>query len=143
MKQEIVFAGGGPNYAWSQDHIYIKSARDLTADRVTLVEDHLKPGFHLARHYHKVMTEIFYILEGEIIYTFDDEQVVATSGMTINIPPHIWHDVQCPNGGKIITIFSPGGFDTYLEELAALTEAQSADAAYLTALAEQYDTWLT
>ena len=61
-KQQIVQAGEGPNYGWSNDHIYVKTSRDLTAGRVTVLEDTLKPGFYLPRHHHRVMTEIFYIL---------------------------------------------------------------------------------
>ena len=66
MKQVIVPSGQGENYDWSQDHIFLKTPHDLTGGRVTVVEDTLKPGFHLPRHYHKAMIEIFYILEGEI-----------------------------------------------------------------------------
>ncbi|MDZ4769066.1 MAG: cupin domain-containing protein, partial [Chloroflexota bacterium] len=119
-----------------------KTAQDLTGGRVTVIEDTLKPGFHLARHYHKQMVEIFYILEGEIRFQFDDETVITLPGMTINIPPNTWHDVICEKGGKLITIFSPGGFDLYLQALASMTKEQFADAAVMTRLAEKYDTWM-
>lgn len=142
MKVQIIASGQGPEYDWSNDHIFVKAGQDLTDGRVTVVEDTLKPGFHLARHHHKVMTEIFYILAGEITFTFDDEMVIAHPGMTITIPPYNWHDVKCTKGGRLITIFSPGGFDRYLEELASLSQEQFANEAVLTALAEQYDTWM-
>lgn len=142
MKQQITPDGQGQNYDWSNDHIYIKSAQELTDGRLTLVEDTLKPGFHLARHYHKQMVEIFYVLEGEITFQFDDETVIATKGMTIQIPPNVWHDVKCAKGGKLLTIFTPGGFDNYLIEMASLTDKQFADEAFMTALAEKYDSWI-
>lgn len=142
MGQQVIGAGQGKNYDWANDHIYVKTTQDLTGGRVTVVEDTLKPGFHLARHYHKKMIEIFYILEGEVVFQFDDETVMATVGMTINVPPQTWHDVRCENGGKLITIFSPGGFDLYLEALAGMSSAQFADEALMTALGEQYDTWM-
>ncbi len=142
MKQQIIASGQGQNYDWSNDHIFVKTHSGLSNSRVTVVEDTLKPGFHLARHHHKEMIEIFYILEGEVEFKFDDETIIATPGMTINIPPNTWHDVQSVKGGKLITIFSPGGFDQYLEALASLSEAQFADEAMMTALAEQYDTWM-
>ncbi|MCA9973588.1 MAG: hypothetical protein KC425_25420, partial [Anaerolineales bacterium] len=62
MKQQIVEPGQGPDYDWAKDHIFVKSALDWTNGRVTVVEDMLKSGFYLARHHHRVMTEIFYIL---------------------------------------------------------------------------------
>lgn len=88
------------------------------------------------------MTEIFYVLAGEIEFKFDDGAVVATPGVTINIPPNIWHDVKCEAGGKLLTIFSPGGFDKYLAELASLTDEQFSDEKFMTSLAEKYDTWM-
>jgi quercetin dioxygenase-like cupin family protein len=142
MRQHIVAAGQGQNYDWANDHIFVKTPQDLTNGRLTVVEDTLKPGFHLPRHYHKQMIEIFYILEGEITFQFDDETISATHGMTLNIPPNTWHDVRCERGGKLITIFSPGGFDLYLKALSGMSAAQFADEATMTALAEQYDTWM-
>jgi quercetin dioxygenase-like cupin family protein len=142
MAYQVIPMGGGENYDWSKDHIYVKAALTLTDGRVTLVEDTLKPGFHLPRHHHRVMTEIFYILEGEIEFKFDNETVIARPGMTISISPLTWHDVQCVQGAKMLTVFSPGGFDQYLQELAALTPEQSADEAFVTALGEKYDTWM-
>ena len=142
MKQQIIGSGQGQEYDWSKDHIFVKTGLDLTAGRVTVVEDKLKPGFHLLRHCHKEMTEIFYILEGEIEFKFDDTTVISTPGMTINIPPNIWHEVKCEYGGKLLTIFSPGGFDKYLAELASLTDEQFADEKFMTSLAEKYDIWM-
>jgi hypothetical protein len=48
----------GKSYDWSSDHVLVKSTLDLSDGRVTL-EDRLKPGFHLARHHHRWMIEIF------------------------------------------------------------------------------------
>lgn len=142
MKQQIIPPNQGTEYEWANDHIFVKTTLDLTHGWVTVVEDTLKPGFHLARHYHKKMTEVFYILDGEIEFQFDDATVLAVSGMTVNIPPCNWHEVNCQQGGKLITIFSPGGFDQYLAELASLTEEQFADVPFITALGEKYDTWM-
>jgi mannose-6-phosphate isomerase-like protein (cupin superfamily) len=139
MKQEIILPGQGKNYDWSKDHVFVKSSLDLSGGRLTLVEDLLKPGFLLARHHHKKMIEIFYILEGAVEFAFDDETILATPGTTLNVPPEVWHEVRSPQGAKLLTIFSPGGFDKYLEELVALTEGQYADAQFMKHLSERYD----
>ncbi len=139
MKQEIILPGPGKNYDWSKDHVFVKSSLDLSGGRLTLVEDLLKPGFLLARHHHKKMIEIFYIREGAVEFAFDDETILATPGTTLNVPPEVWHEVRSPQGAKLLTIFSPGGFDKYLEELVALTEGQYADAQFMKHLSERYD----
>jgi mannose-6-phosphate isomerase-like protein (cupin superfamily) len=139
MKQTIILPGQGKSYAWAKDHVLVKSAVDLSDGRLTLVEDTLKPGFFLARHHHKKMIEIFYVLEGSVEFVFDDERVEAGPGTTLNVPPAVWHEVKSPAGAKLLTIFSPGGFDRYLEDLVSLTEGQYADAAFMRDLSERYD----
>ena len=83
MKQQIILPGQGKSYDWSKDHIFVKSTLDLSDGRLTLVEDRLKPGFSLARHHHRKMIEIFYVLDGAVEFIFDDESVVATPGTTL------------------------------------------------------------
>ncbi len=139
MKPSIILPGQGKSYEWSQDHVFVKSTQDLSGGRVTVVEDVLKPGFSLARHHHKKMIEIFYVLEGSVQFAFDDESVTALPGTTLNVPPDVWHEVKSPGGARMLTIFSPGGFDAYLEELVALTEGQYGDAAFMRDLSERYD----
>ena len=72
-------------------------------------------------------------------FEFDDAVVEAEPGTTLNVPPGIWHQVSSPRGARLLTIFSPGGFDAYLEELAVLSEGQYGDAAFMTALSQRYD----
>lgn len=141
MKQQVIGPGGGPSYDWANDHIFVKTTSDHAEGRVAVVEDTLKPGFLLARHYHKRMTEVFYILEGEVVFDFEDGSIVATAGTTINIPPNVTHEVTSKDGARLITVFSPGGFDRYLDDMAQLTEAQLADTELMRTLAEKYDTW--
>ena len=141
MKQQIILPGEGTDYDWANDHIYVKTVGAFSEGRVSLVEDTLKPGFHLARHYHKKMTELFYILEGEMTVIFDDETVVATPGTTINVPPNVWHEAISENGAKMLSLFSPAGFEDYLAEMAKLSDEQFADGAFMQSLAEKYDIW--
>ncbi len=141
MKHEIVHIGEGIEYEWSSDHIFVKTVGSLAEGRVSMVEDTVKPGFHLGRHHHKKMTEVFYILDGEMTLIFDDETIVATPGMTINVPPYVWHEAKSENGARMLSIFSPAGFEDYLAELKTLTDEQFADADLMEALNVKYDIW--
>ena len=141
MNYEVVKPGEGIEYEWSSDHIFVKSLGTLADGRVSMVEDTVKPGFHLGRHHHKKMTEIFYILEGEMTLIFDDKTVVADAGTTINVPPNVWHEAKSEHGAKMISIFSPAGFEDCLAELKTLTDEQFADDAFMQALNEKYDIW--
>ena len=141
MKHLVVAPDDGLAYDWSQDRISVKTPMELTHGRVSVVADTLKPGFHLPAHRHRSMAEIFYILDGEVTFSFQDESVVATSGTTVTVPAGTRHEVACPLGGRLVTIFTPGGFEHYLAELAALTPAQFEDADRMRQLAERYDIW--
>ncbi|MEM8863089.1 MAG: cupin domain-containing protein [Chloroflexota bacterium] len=141
-QHQIILPGDGIEYEWSSDHIFVKSIGGLFDGRVSMVEDTLKPGFHLARHYHKQLGEIFYILEGEIKYTFDDEVVIAKAGTTVNVPAGVWHEAYTEHGARMLSVFSPAGFEDYLAEMKNLTDEQFADEAFMTALGEKYDIWM-
>lgn len=104
-----------------------------------MVEDTLKPGFYLGRHHHKIMTEVFYILEGEVEFIFDDKTLLATPGDTVTVPPNIWHAARCEQGGKMLTIFKDGRFDDYLERLSKMTNAQFEDAALMQSVSAEFD----
>lgn len=135
----IIRQGTGDNYNYSQDHCFIKLSSRETNGELCFVEDTLKPGFFLARHHHKIMTEVFYILEGEVELIFDDETVISKAGDTITVPPNVWHAASCKDGGKMLTIFKNGQFDLYLEELSKLTEEDFADVNKMKQISAKYD----
>ncbi|MEM6343274.1 MAG: cupin domain-containing protein [Bacteroidota bacterium] len=136
---ELIKNGEGEDYDYSQDHCYVKLSSHHTNGELSMVEDTLKPGFYLARHHHKIMTEIFYILEGEVDLIFDDQTITAKPGDTITVPPHVWHAASCKEGGKMLTIFKNGQFDLYLERLSKLTDADFADAEKMAKLSAEFD----
>lgn len=138
-EKEIIKNGEGDNYNYSQDHCFIKLSSRHTNGELCFVEDTLKPGFYLARHHHKIMTEVFYIIEGEVTLVFDDETVVAKAGDTITVPPNVWHAAKCEKGGKMLTIFKNGQFDLYLEKLSQMTDKDFEDKALMKAISEEYD----
>ncbi|SHG19643.1 cupin domain-containing protein [Flagellimonas flava] len=119
--KKYVASGQGENYNYSQDHCFVKVSSRDTNGELCLVEDTIKPGFHLKRHHHKIMTEVFYMLEGEMELIFDDQPIVLHEGDTITVPPNVWHEAKCAQGGKMLTIFKNGQFDVFLEQLSKMT----------------------
>ena len=137
--KEIIRNGHGENYNYSQDHCFIKLSSNHTNGELCFVEDTLKPGFHLGRHHHKIMTEVFYILEGEVELIFDDETVHCQVGDTITVPPNVWHEAKCEQGGKMLTIFKNGQFDLYLERLSKMSDDDFSDAELMKSVAQEFD----
>jgi len=137
--KQYIKKGEGKNYNYAQDHCYVKLSSRDTNGELCLIEDTLKPGFHLKRHHHKQMTEVFYMLTGEMELIFDDETIVLKEGDTITVPPNVWHEAKCKEGGKMLTIFKNGQFDVFLEELSKMTEEDFADAALMKTISNKFD----
>ncbi len=138
-KIETIRNGEGKNYNYSQDHCFVKLSSDQTNGELCIVEDILKPGFYLPRHHHKLMTEVFYILEGEVDLIFDDQTIVLKQGDTITVPINIWHAARCKNGGKMLTIFKNGQFDKYLERLSKMSDQDFENEDLMTSVAISFD----
>ena len=137
--KEIIRKGEGENYNYSQDHCFVKLSSLKTNGELCFVEDLLKPGFYLGRHHHKIMTETFYILEGQVEFIFDDETVIARAGDTITAPPNIWHAAKCEKGGKMLTIFKNGRFDQYLKKLSTMSDTDFQDQDLIRQVNAEYD----
>ncbi len=135
----LVRKGEGENYDYSQDHCFVKVSSRETNGELCMVEDKIKPGFHLKRHHHKVMTEVFYMLEGEMELIFDDETVLLGPGDTITVFPNVWHEAKCPGGGKMLTLFKNGQFDQFLEALSTMTKEDFAAQGGIDAFKAKYD----
>lgn len=137
--KEIIRSGEGENYPYAQDHCFVKLSSHHTNGELCFIEDTLKPGFHLGRHHHKIMTEVFYILEGEVKLIFDDETIIARPGDTVTVPPNVWHEALCEEGGKMLTIFKNGQFDIYLNRLSKMSDEDFQDAELMKRVNAEFD----
>lgn len=135
----IVRNGAGENYDYAQDHCFVKVSSRDTNGELCLIEDSLKPGFHLKRHHHKIMTEVFYMLKGELELIFDDETIILKVGDTITVNPNVWHEAKCKNGGKMLTLFKNGQFDVFLEGLSKMQGEDFANEELMNAYSAKFD----
>jgi quercetin dioxygenase-like cupin family protein len=136
----LVAAGQGANYAWENDHIFVKLAGSQTGGAFSVVEDNFKAEFALGLHEHREHSETFYILEGALKFYMDGAWMTAAKGATVHIPAGVPHAVKIAGGpGKSLMIFQPAFFEDFLASLALLNPQQLADAALQKQLAEKYD----
>jgi mannose-6-phosphate isomerase-like protein (cupin superfamily) len=70
-------------------------------------------GRMLEEHVHAEEDDAFYILEGELTFTFGGETAAAPPGTFVLIPPGVAHGFR--NDGatpvRMLNIHAPGGFD--------------------------------
>jgi len=68
-------------------------------------------------HVHGSEDDSFYILEGKLTFTVEDDEVVAGPGTFVLVPPGVRHTFA--NRGdsvvRMLNVHAPGGFDLRLE----------------------------
>ena len=139
-RYSMVAAGQGTDYAWENDHVFVKVAGTETGGAFSLVEDTLKAEFALGLHEHRTHSETFYLLDGALKFHIDGAWFTAAKGATVHIPAGVPHAVKMAGGpGKSLMIFQPAFFEDFLATLAALSPVELADAALQQRLAEKFD----
>jgi mannose-6-phosphate isomerase-like protein (cupin superfamily) len=70
-------------------------------------------GRELDAHVHREEDDAFYILEGELVFFFGDEEVVAPPGTFVLVPPGVEHGFRNDRDGpvRMLNIHAPAGFD--------------------------------
>jgi mannose-6-phosphate isomerase-like protein (cupin superfamily) len=88
-------------------------ARTADTPRFTFGIIEIAPGRRLEEHVHADEDDAFYILEGEMTFTFGDEEATAPRGTFVLVPPGAEHGFR--NDGavpvRMLNIHAPAGFD--------------------------------
>lgn len=98
-------------------------------------------------HYHKQLTETFYVISGRLMFDLSGKMQELTVGDLVIVPPKEVHAFSNPfdEGARLLIHFSPAGFERYFAELAALVAGSSgwplSDPTPLDKLASKYDTF--
>jgi quercetin dioxygenase-like cupin family protein len=103
----------------------------------------LPARFSTGLHVHRVQEETFYVLEGECDWQIGDQQVGATPGTYVFIPPGVAHNIgnASDKPARVIMTVSPPGHEKYFEELAGVVASDSPpDAKVIAELRNRYDT---
>ena len=69
-------------------------------------------------HVHQAEDDAFYVLEGELVFTVEGDEVVAGAGTFVLVPPGVEHTFA--NRGdavaRFVNVHAPAGFDLRLEQ---------------------------
>lgn len=94
-------------------------ARTADTPRFTFAIIEIAAGRRLDEHVHAAEDDAFYIVEGEMTFTFGDEveAVAAPPGTFVLVPPGVVHGFR--NDGatavRMLNIHAPAGFDRRIE----------------------------
>ena len=110
---------------------------------IAITDNTVPPGFPgPVRHRHTSMTDIFYVLEGELSFDLGGEWRSLGPGSFVLVPPGVVHTFA--NRGsvpaRVLNIYHPAGLEQYLKEaLKRMAEGHPWSPAEMAEIAAKYD----
>ena len=97
----------------------VKLAGEQTSGAYAVTEGIAAPGFGPAPHLHRREAEAIYVIEGELRFTLDGQQIDGPAGTVVHVPTgtlHSWINVSA-KPAKLLTVYTPAGFEKLFEVL--------------------------
>jgi quercetin dioxygenase-like cupin family protein len=145
---EVLPAGAGEAVTAAGVAITFKTTGAKSAGQFLTLEYTAPPRFSgPPPHWHKVTTEIFYVLEGSLTVTIDGQSTTVGPGGYAFVPPGVVHGFanQTDAPVRYFGIASPAGLEDYFAEMAKLIQDEPswppADMGKMVALMAKYDTF--
>ncbi len=118
-------AGEGERLAFGGVTIVVRTPSEASGGAFTLFEE-VPPMADTPAHVHANEDELFYVLEGEHVFTVGRRGVPGTArGGLVFAPrgvPHAQRRVV-PGEGRLLVLAAPGGLEGFFRQLAAAEEA--------------------
>jgi len=148
LQPRLLKPGAGPTLSFLGVSLGYKISSHDTAGKWSLLEYLASPKFAgPPLHWHKKTNEVFYVLAGTVTFRLGDEVFIGEPDSMVYIPMGVLHTFSNPQDkpARFLMFVTPGGFDEYFKELAALAQSEPSwppqDMSKLHALYERYDTY--
>jgi mannose-6-phosphate isomerase-like protein (cupin superfamily) len=139
----LVAAADGERLRFSGAELVVRASADTTGGAFSIIEE-IAP-LDTPLHVHEREDELFFVIEGEHVFSVGDRELRAGPGDTVFAPrgvPHA-HRRLVPRTGRFLTMVSPAGLEGFFR---ALAEAERSGGAgpedYARASARYGITWL-
>lgn len=113
-----------------------------TDGRLALLQTTLEPNSPGPRpHVHHGLVDMFFVVEGTLTVRLDLEELEAPAGSFLAVPPGIVHAFanRSEQAVRFLNLSIPGGFEKYLQEVAARAAEGPVDQQVLDEIASRYD----
>lgn len=97
-------------------------------------------GLWTVPHVHEKSEESFYVLDGSFTFTLGEDEVDAGAGAFILVPRGTRHLMQAgAGGGRLLTLWTPGGLEAMFVELSQLPADSLRDPATRKSMSTRFD----
>jgi mannose-6-phosphate isomerase-like protein (cupin superfamily) len=138
----IVF-GEGEGEAYEAGPVRLRVLAQAPDQPLAVTDNAVPPGFPgPVRHRHARMTDVFYVLEGELSFDLGGERRVVGPGGFVLVPPGIAHTFANPGPApaRFLNIYLPAGNEQYLKEaVERMAEGRPWSPAEMAEVASRYD----
>ena len=103
--------------SWQGSPIHVLLDKEMTGGEMGMFTTHFVGPGGPPRHIHDDAGEAFYVLEGEAEFLADGEVMPVKAGEAAFVQKGVDHTFRLTgeNGGKILVIVAPGGFEGFFE----------------------------
>ena len=126
MHATILGPGEGETVSIGLTTSEFKATTEATGGAFSLSETTVAPGFPgPPPHTHREMIDSFYVLDGTLTVRLGDDEFEAGAGTFVCVPPGIIHTFRNATDApvRMLNLNSPGGWERYLRDLAAVMPA--------------------
>lgn len=136
----IVEGSGGATYPLGTISLRLLAAADQTNEAFALGEFSGGAGPWTVPHIHQNSEESFYVLDGRFTFTLGDEEVEVGPGSFIIVPRGTRHLMRAgAEGGRLLTLWTPGGNEAMFVELSRLPADSLRDPEVRTLMSKRFD----
>jgi mannose-6-phosphate isomerase-like protein (cupin superfamily) len=140
----FLMPGEGENFEMTGLSLSLKATSESTDGGFFLAETVVGAGYPgPPLHVHHELTDMFYVLEGTLTFQIGEQTVEGPPGTFVCAPPGVRHTFSNPSSepARFLNFNVPGGFETYMRELAAAWTENGGppDPATIGAIASRHD----
>ena len=114
-------------------------SQEQTEGRISAGEFRGSAGAWTVPHVHQGLDEFFYIVDGNFLFTCDDEEYDAGPRSLLMVPRGSRHVFRAKTDGTVLVLWTPGGLERMFLELGRLPADSITDPAVRAEIGRRHD----